>query len=832
MTVLGTTTRQTFDVIGGTNYDLSPSFLFFDAQDLVVVHVLDDGTEVILVYGTDYDVLGGNGGSGSVITVNVLVGGNLVVYRDVEAVQQYDARVGDGFNTDTFERQLDRMVMAIQEIDDEMDRSIHVSPGAPGDVNLQIPAQPNKYFRWNDDATQLILTDGTVDFSGAAAIESATLIDGQTLVPFVNDVGTAAFVLNGPDCDNGRLLEGTDFTVNPATNSVELKQSYPAGSILTMTYVDLTTYQQLYVLNIATLADLRKISNNNPIYLAEEGRAGHFKWNGGNLSSEVAADTQSGIYVAPDVDPTGASGAWVRQYDGGLNIEWFGAVSGTDSTTAIQAAVTFASVNNGGVVEFPIGQYTVTRTITVDAIPPGGTDAYSAANIIICGLGGGFPVGERIMSAGSQIIYAPTSYTDDCRLGAFVFNTGFGCRIENINVRLDGGCNEADALITFRGVAGQSSSIQNSIASVGVSTAIGGVIHKAGVWLYSALATEVSNLRSARLDIAIWLGHYDTALIAGGFAGPVEIHSCSFTGDIMLHRCNDISIHSCEFQHHETSVGGTDRSVLIRCEPSINAETYVRTVSIKHNNIYGRWQPSVGTIVPIDVDDTFLYLEDHTSNYLYNLEVSNNSISFYKNVVSVGSGVHKLVFHNNSLSMSRRSQDQANAGWVAVGVIVRDTHVDGVSVEHNHTHASYVYSIGHGSNTLIGEISKVEEILASTVPLSADGTFDSVFLTPSKMYEKGVYRLSYSVTIDSKVSTVYTIRAKLNGTVIPNSVFTGFCQSDLNITLHSDCLFTLSLAELAQIELEVRQPPGGPASTVVINNSFNISTHLTVIGAL
>ncbi len=61
-------------------------------------------------------------------------------------------------------------------------------------------------------------------------------------------------------------------------------------------------------------------------YLTSGGSPGIFVYDTSNLSSEVAADPLEGIYIAPSIDPTGASGAWVRQFEGPANVRWFGAV--------------------------------------------------------------------------------------------------------------------------------------------------------------------------------------------------------------------------------------------------------------------------------------------------------------------------------------------------------------------------------------------------------------------------------------------------------------------------------------------------------------------------
>lgn len=86
-----------------------------------------------------------------------------------------------------------------------------------------------------------------------------------------------------------------------------------------------------------------------PLQLTEANRAGVFVWDGSDLSAKVSGDSAEGIYVAPDSDATGASGAWVRQYDGPKVVTWFG---GYDKA-AIAAA--FASLEDGDALYFPPG---------------------------------------------------------------------------------------------------------------------------------------------------------------------------------------------------------------------------------------------------------------------------------------------------------------------------------------------------------------------------------------------------------------------------------------------------------------------------------------------
>ena len=68
--------------------------------------------------------------------------------------------------------------------------------------------------------------------------------------------------------------------------------------------------------------------DRGPALLTETGRGGLFAWVPADLSSYVSADTAGGIYIPPASAPSGASGAWVRQFGGPVNPLWFGVVEG------------------------------------------------------------------------------------------------------------------------------------------------------------------------------------------------------------------------------------------------------------------------------------------------------------------------------------------------------------------------------------------------------------------------------------------------------------------------------------------------------------------------
>ncbi len=98
------------------------------------------------------------------------------------------------------------------------------------------------------------------------------------------------------------------------------------------------------VANRAALEVLSTSSKKAAIITDESGRNGLFVFDDSDLSAQVSADTLQGIYVAPNSDITGASGAWVRQYSGLADVRWFGAALDdvADDTLAFNKALAVA----------------------------------------------------------------------------------------------------------------------------------------------------------------------------------------------------------------------------------------------------------------------------------------------------------------------------------------------------------------------------------------------------------------------------------------------------------------------------------------------------------
>jgi hypothetical protein len=121
---------------------------------------------------------------------------------------------------------------------------------------------------------------------------------------------------------------------------------------------------------VADRTALAALATSTPAaYLGESGREGIFVWSSANNAANVTSDPNQGVYVAPSSDTTGASGAWVRRYNGSdLNVKWFGAVGDgtTDDHGAFAAAVAFLG-NPGGAIFVPHARYRQSATLVIPA---------------------------------------------------------------------------------------------------------------------------------------------------------------------------------------------------------------------------------------------------------------------------------------------------------------------------------------------------------------------------------------------------------------------------------------------------------------------------------
>lgn len=144
------------------------------------------------------------------------------------------------------------------------------------------------------------------------------VLNGSTLVP-----GDVTEIPPG-SIDTIALADGAVTTDKLANNSITGDKIADGAvgtadlaneSITEAKIADLLANKLVYV--AATRSEITSVlvdtTRYQVAYLNEGKRAGLFRWSSSNHATNVTNDPLQGVYIAPTADPTGASGAWVRE---------------------------------------------------------------------------------------------------------------------------------------------------------------------------------------------------------------------------------------------------------------------------------------------------------------------------------------------------------------------------------------------------------------------------------------------------------------------------------------------------------------------------------------
>jgi hypothetical protein len=140
------------------------TYRVLDADSLQVVLQLDDGSEEVQSFGTQYTVTGvGDYAGGSIqMAIAPLAGERITIRRKIPAfTQDVDLRNQGAFYAETHEDVFDRIIMMLQQLKTDVDRSakVTITTAALG-FNPEFPnPNPMKMIGWNEDATALVNHD-------------------------------------------------------------------------------------------------------------------------------------------------------------------------------------------------------------------------------------------------------------------------------------------------------------------------------------------------------------------------------------------------------------------------------------------------------------------------------------------------------------------------------------------------------------------------------------------------------------------------------------------------------------------------------------------------
>lgn len=167
----------------GATTSFAISYVFWDLDDLQVVHADSAGTETTWVRGTQYTVTGGSGSTGTVEVVTSptdytpAASETLTVTSNIDDTQDTSLPSGGSFPTSSVEQQLDKIVRMIQQKAEALGRAIKL-PVSSTNTDLEIPdPTASEFLRWNSGATAL----ENADITGLGSIGTpVSLANGGT----------------------------------------------------------------------------------------------------------------------------------------------------------------------------------------------------------------------------------------------------------------------------------------------------------------------------------------------------------------------------------------------------------------------------------------------------------------------------------------------------------------------------------------------------------------------------------------------------------------------------------------------------------------------------
>jgi hypothetical protein len=303
----------------------------------------------------------------------------------------------------------------------------------------------------------------------AAANQTVFNLSDVTYVPGVNNIqvyvnGVAQVAgIDYQETDNTTITfftglsagDAVDVYVNDSTTNSTMDAqnvTYGASSNVDNALDLLNTEVNERTIFVGSIAELEGLSTTEGLsaYLTDELRHGSFVFVSGDQSAKVTSDPFQGVWIAPSSDPTGASGAWMRRYQGPISVTWFGAVGDavTDDGPAIQAANDYVekTLRYGGILFFPK--------------PSGGYKSFQKLRV------GGWTT-WRGEGAFSTTLLWDASLTDNLielgpdETGAFGYSGSyvFGCRIEDMDLNAGDVYRGLDKAVIFTNGAHQDSGI-------------------------------------------------------------------------------------------------------------------------------------------------------------------------------------------------------------------------------------------------------------------------------------------------------------------------------------------------------------------------------------
>ncbi|TQV80769.1 hypothetical protein [Denitrobaculum tricleocarpae] len=211
----------------GQQVEFFVPFVFYDPEDLEVLKVTSDGSELTQVSGIDYTVYSGDQNGAVTMMAAPLDQERLVIVRKLPFEQPVDYRANDPFPAETHERGLDRLTLLCQQLDERLSRTFALSRGSISDPTLP-PVSAGALIGWNaagDGLENKIIT-----------LPEEAIIAGSGVTISNNELSIDLAQNSGLEINAGELLVKVDGVtvqrgVTGALELVEVSSPWVTGDV-------------------------------------------------------------------------------------------------------------------------------------------------------------------------------------------------------------------------------------------------------------------------------------------------------------------------------------------------------------------------------------------------------------------------------------------------------------------------------------------------------------------------------------------------------------------------------------------------------------------------
>ena len=232
MTVESQTTRKRYAGTSTPATDYPVTFTFQDDEDLEVIHTDSLGSDTTLTLDTHYSVTGGSGSTGTVSVTDedyrAGTGEYLTIRLNLEIEQQTDLVDNAALSASIIEAQFDRNVRVMQQLQEEIGRSVKVPASSDTDPDGLVSELVVAAAAAASSAEAAAGSASGAETAQTAAEEAQAAAEGaQTAAEAARDAIPAAEDILVDD-DIGVTVEAHDPDILKADTSDTLEVGYPA----------------------------------------------------------------------------------------------------------------------------------------------------------------------------------------------------------------------------------------------------------------------------------------------------------------------------------------------------------------------------------------------------------------------------------------------------------------------------------------------------------------------------------------------------------------------------------------------------------------------------